>query len=55
MFPFFDGLIPEGWMLNLALDNWKLDYKDRIGLLLTCCGDTIGAVRIEEIKEGSIG
>ena len=50
MFPFFDGLIPEGWMLNLAIKNWKLNRLDRMGLLLNCCGDTIGAVSIEKIK-----
>jgi serine/threonine-protein kinase HipA len=50
MFPFFDGLIPEGWMLDLALNNWKLDRTDRMGLLLNCCGDTIGAVSVEPIK-----
>jgi serine/threonine-protein kinase HipA len=21
LFPFFDGLIPEGWLLNIAIDN----------------------------------
>lgn len=47
MFPFFDGLIPEGWLLNIAVTNWKLDPKDRMGLLLTCCSDCIGAVSVE--------
>jgi serine/threonine-protein kinase HipA len=48
MFPFFDGLIPEGWILDLALKNWKLNARDRMGLLLACCRDCIGAVSIEE-------
>ncbi len=47
MLPFFDGLIPEGWMLDIAVKNWKLDPRDRMGLLLLCCKDTIGAVSIE--------
>ena len=34
LFPFFDGLIPEGWLLEIAVDNWKLDPNDRMGLLL---------------------
>ncbi len=21
LFPFFDGLIPEGWLLNIVIDN----------------------------------
>jgi serine/threonine-protein kinase HipA len=47
MFPFFDGLIPEGWLLDLAVRNWKLDPKDRMGLLLEVCGDCIGAVHVK--------
>jgi serine/threonine-protein kinase HipA len=46
MFPFFDGLIPEGWLLNIAVRTWKLDQRDRMGLLLTVCRDPIGAVRV---------
>lgn len=47
LFPFFDGLIPEGWLLNVVVHNWKLDRKDRFGLLLCACRDCIGDVRIE--------
>ncbi|MDJ0625329.1 MAG: HipA N-terminal domain-containing protein [Candidatus Caenarcaniphilales bacterium] len=46
MIPFFDGLIPEGFLLNVAEENWKLNSKDRMGLLLACCRDCIGAVTI---------
>lgn len=46
MFPFFDGLIPEGWLLEIAVNNWKLDSRDRMELLLTCCQDCIGAVSV---------
>lgn len=48
MFPFFDGLIPEGWLLEIAEKNWKLNARDRMGLLLACCRNCIGAVSIEE-------
>ena len=48
MFPFFDGLIPEGWLLEVAEKNWKLNQRDRMGLLLVCCRDCIGAVSIVE-------
>jgi serine/threonine-protein kinase HipA len=51
LFPFFDGLIPEGWLLDIAEKNWKLNPRDRMGLLLACCRDCIGAVSVEEIKE----
>lgn len=50
MIPFFDGLIPEGWLLNITLKNWKLDPRDRMGLLLTACRDCIGAVSVEAIE-----
>jgi serine/threonine-protein kinase HipA len=46
LFSFFDGLIPEGWLLDLAEQNWKLLEKDRFGLLLACCKNCIGAVSI---------
>jgi serine/threonine-protein kinase HipA len=51
LFPFFDGLIPEGWLLEIAERNWKLTKRDRMGLLLACCHDCIGAVSIIEEKE----
>ncbi|RYF77725.1 MAG: phosphatidylinositol kinase [Cytophagaceae bacterium] len=46
LFPFFDGLIPEGWLLEIAEQNWKLRSTDRFGLLLACCRDCIGNVSI---------
>jgi serine/threonine-protein kinase HipA len=51
LFPFFDGLIPEGWLLDIAERNWKLNSRDRMGLLLNCCKDCIGAVSVELIEE----
>ncbi|HMU99371.1 MAG: HipA N-terminal domain-containing protein [Chitinophagales bacterium] len=49
LFPFFDGLIPEGWLLNIAVANWKINPRDRFGLLLTLCNDCIGAISIKAI------
>ncbi|MFN8339239.1 MAG: HipA N-terminal domain-containing protein [Saprospiraceae bacterium] len=51
LFPFFDGLIPEGWLLEVAEKNWKLSSKDRFGLLLMCCEDCIGAVSVINLIE----
>ena len=51
LFPFFDGLIPEGWLLDIAEKNWKLNPRDRMGLLLSCCKDCIGAVSVHPINE----
>jgi serine/threonine-protein kinase HipA len=44
--PFFDGLIPEGWLLHIAEDYWKINPRDRVGLLFACCRECIGAVSI---------
>jgi serine/threonine-protein kinase HipA len=49
--PFFDGLIPEGWLLDIAEKNWKINNRDRMSLLLACCRDCIGAVSIQPLKE----
>ena len=27
LFPFFDGLIPEGWLLGVVSRNWKINQK----------------------------
>jgi serine/threonine-protein kinase HipA len=51
LFAFFDGLIPEGWLLDIAERNWKISYKDRMGLLLSCCKDCIGAVSVIKNEE----
>lgn len=34
LFPFFEGLIPEGWLLDVASQNWKINQNDRMGLLI---------------------
>lgn len=46
LFPFFDGLIPEGWLLDIAQKNWKITNNDRMSLLLACCKDCIGAISV---------
>ncbi len=51
LFPFFDGLIPEGWLLDIASRNWKLDKNDRFGLLIACCRDCIGDVSVREVSD----
>jgi serine/threonine-protein kinase HipA len=49
--PFFDGLIPEGWLLDIALRNTDICELDRFALLLLCCKDCVGAVSVIPIKE----
>ena len=50
LFPFFDGLIPEGWLLSVVSRNWKINPDDRFGLLLITTKDCIGNVTVEEAK-----
>lgn len=50
LFPFFDGLIPEGWLLDVALRNTDISVLDRMSILLICCRDCIGAVSVERIN-----
>ena len=53
LFPFFDGLIPEGWLLDVAIRNTDISILDRMSLLLLCCKDCIGAVSVVPVNEGS--
>ena len=55
LFPFFDGLIPEGWLLEIAEKNWKLNPRDRMGLLLQTCADCIGAVSVHPVSDEENG
>lgn len=50
LFPFFEGLIPEGWLLDIASKSWKINPNDRMGLLLACCQNCIGAVSVQPIE-----
>ena len=44
--PFLDGLIPEGWLLEIASRAKPSLAKDRFGLLMATCGDAVGAVGV---------
>lgn len=46
LFPFFDGLIPEGWLLDVAIRNTDISILDRMSLLLLCCRECIGSVSV---------
>lgn len=50
LFAFFDGLIPEGWLLDIAEKNWKINSRDRMELLMVCCQDCIGAVSVHPVN-----
>ncbi|MBI2118791.1 MAG: HipA N-terminal domain-containing protein [Elusimicrobia bacterium] len=46
LFPFFEGLLPEGWLLNIISTAAKIDRNDKFKLLLHIGQDPIGAVSI---------
>lgn len=51
--PFFENLLPEGWLLEIATTKLKISKDDAFGLLLATCADCIGAVEITAIDEES--
>ncbi|MDA1088445.1 MAG: HipA N-terminal domain-containing protein [Verrucomicrobia bacterium] len=48
LFPFFRGLLPEGWFREIVCRTLKIDSKDEFGLLVKACSDCVGAVWIKE-------
>jgi len=44
--PFFENLLPEGWLLEVSSKTLKISKDDPFGLLLATCSDCIGAVEI---------
>ena len=46
LLPFFENLLPEGWLLELSTAKLKISKDDAFGLLLATCADCIGAVEI---------
>ncbi len=46
LFPFFKGLIPEGWLFELNARALKIDPSDDFGMLLHTGRDCIGAVTV---------
>ena len=50
--PFFDGLLPEGTMLEALLRQRKLDRSDYMGQLLAVGKDVVGAVTVTPMPVG---
>lgn len=51
LFPFFEGLLPEGWLLDLICSSAKIDKEDGFRLLLHVGQDPIGAVSVHPLEE----
>jgi serine/threonine-protein kinase HipA len=47
--PFFEGLLPEGDMLEGLLRQNKIDRRDCFSQLIAAGRDTVGAVTVEEV------
>lgn len=48
--PFFDGVLPEGPMLEGLLRGRKLDRDDLMGQLIAVGGDLVGNVTVKALK-----
>ncbi|MBA3392478.1 MAG: HipA N-terminal domain-containing protein [Deltaproteobacteria bacterium] len=44
--PFFENLLPEGWLLEISTAKLKIPKDDAFGLLLATCADCVGAVEV---------
>lgn len=51
LFPFFDGLLPEGWLLALTSAIAKIDEDDKFALLIHTGEDPVGAISIRQFSE----
>lgn len=51
LLPFFDNLIPEGWLLSYAQTFYHVDKKNRFGVLLATGRETVGAVKVFGLDE----
>lgn len=47
--PFFEGLLPEGIMLEALLRKYKIDRNDYFSQLILVGQDVVGAVTIKEL------
>jgi serine/threonine-protein kinase HipA len=54
LFPFFLGLIPEGWLLDITSRTLKIDPENSFEILLATGGDCIGAVTVIPADNGDV-
>lgn len=53
LLPLFANLLEEGARLAWHVRELRVDPGDRFGLLLATCGDTIGAIEVQPLPEGT--
>jgi serine/threonine-protein kinase HipA len=49
--PFFDGLLPEGALLEALIRQTKLDRRDGFGQLVTVGQDLVGNVTVHPLED----
>lgn len=49
LFPFFEGLVSEGWLLKIQSQSAKIDERDFFSMLLENGQDLIGGIRIQKV------
>jgi len=54
LFPFFLGLIPEGWLLELTSRTLKIDPDNAFDILLATGRDCVGAVSVIAVGTGDV-
>jgi serine/threonine-protein kinase HipA len=52
--PYFENLLPEGWLLEIATKKLKIGKDDAFGILLAMCADCIGVVEIVPAEEDAL-
>jgi serine/threonine-protein kinase HipA len=50
LFPFFEGLVSEGWLLKIQSQSLKIDERDFFSMLIENGEDLIGGIRIKKAK-----
>jgi HipA-like protein len=53
--PFFENLLPEGWLFDVSAKKLKVSKDDPFGMLLATCGDCIGDVEIHPLAPDGDG
>ncbi len=48
LFPFFEGLVSEGWLLKIQSQSLKIDERDFFSMLLENGEDLIGGIKIKK-------
>ena len=52
--PFFENLLPEGWLLEISTKKLKIAKDDAFGLLLALGADCVGAVEVLPLDPGAV-